>query len=78
VEATVCTRLGLAYDLAAWADTMWWETAKSLGIYLPTDTWAADQIRGLLDRPFTRMSADEVMAVTVKRPARTKARPAVG
>lgn len=65
VEATVCKRLGVEYDVAKWANTMWWETAKNMHISLPVD-FAEQAISSRIGTRAIEAHADAVFAIAIK------------
>jgi hypothetical protein len=67
VEWIICERYGIAYDLDAWANTMWWETAKNMNIQLPNDGWIQTAIRMRKESARITRAADAVQAIAELR-----------
>ena len=70
VEALICQRLGIEYDLKKWTMVCWMEQLKNERISLPTGSWLEDRIREQMGKPATARLVEKVLALQVKRPRR--------
>lgn len=76
VEALICQRLGIDYDLPKWAMVCWMEQLKNERVALPSGSWLEDRIREQMGKPLVARFVEKVLALEPKRPRR-KADPRV-
>lgn len=62
VEHVICMSNGVPHDLTAWSNTMWMETASSLGIFIPRPETLPGMIKNL-----TRTPAVRAMVARIRR-----------
>lgn len=62
VEHVICVRQGVEHSLTAWSNTMWMETASSLGIFIPRPEALPGMIESL-----TRTSAVRAMVARLNK-----------